>query len=43
LVINISNALEACLRVAADPATAAEEFAEENDFLADEDEWEEDD
>ncbi|KAK3828307.1 MAG: hypothetical protein J3Q66DRAFT_394604 [Benniella sp.] len=43
LVINMSNALEACLRVAADPATAAEEFAEESDFLADEDDWEDED
>ncbi|KAG0244466.1 hypothetical protein BGX31_009131 [Mortierella sp. GBA43] len=44
LVINMSNALEACLRVAADPATAGEEYNEESEFLADEeDDWEDED
>ncbi|KAF9926325.1 hypothetical protein FBU30_004092 [Linnemannia zychae] len=35
-LVSISNALEACLQVAADPDTAAEEFAEEYDSLLDE-------
>ncbi|KAF9909498.1 hypothetical protein EC991_008480 [Linnemannia zychae] len=42
LVIGSSNALEACLRVAADPVVAAEELNEELDALEDEDEADED-
>jgi hypothetical protein len=39
-VIGYSNALEACLRIAADPAAAVEDLNEELDFLDDEDEAE---
>lgn len=43
LVIGSSNALEACLRIAADPAAAAEDLNDELDALEDEDEDEDDD
>ncbi|KAG0063260.1 hypothetical protein BGZ90_002737 [Linnemannia elongata] len=43
LVIGSSNALEACLRIAADPAAAVEDLNEELDALEDEDEDEDED
>ncbi|KAF9542225.1 hypothetical protein EC957_002236 [Mortierella hygrophila] len=42
-VIGSSNALEACLRIAADPAAAVEDLNDELDALEDEDEYDEDD
>ncbi|KAK3843015.1 MAG: hypothetical protein J3R72DRAFT_474241 [Linnemannia gamsii] len=42
LVVASSNALEACLRVAANPASAVEELNDELDALEDEDEADED-
>lgn len=39
VLISISNALEACLHVAADPEAAADELAEEYEALAEEDEY----
>jgi len=42
-VVSFSNSLEACLRVAADPVGALEEFTGASNTEADEDEFEEDD
>ncbi|KAF9138361.1 hypothetical protein BGX30_009256 [Mortierella sp. GBA39] len=39
VLISISNALEACLHVAADPEAAADELAEEYEALAEDDEY----
>ncbi|KAK3843955.1 MAG: hypothetical protein J3R72DRAFT_96283 [Linnemannia gamsii] len=42
ILVSISNALEACLQVAADPEAAAEELAEEYEAMSEDDEYDDD-